>query len=127
MRTSEEWAKKFNYECTAHTELPLLEDFKTVEEFKANLDYISFCNSQLSKRDWKPSDFELDINDEIDNDYCHMDWHNGEICNACRNNIEIFDEQNTAEYKDNVFMNKITKLEAFIHAKFPEFDISDDE
>ena len=124
MKNASEWAKKFNDECKAYQKLPQLKDFKTVEEFDAALNHISFCNSQKFKIAWKESDFELS-DGEINRDCCHQDFHDCELCEACRGNIVNFNESNTPESKEEYLMNRIDKLEAFIHEKFPEFNISD--
>jgi hypothetical protein len=125
MRTIAGWVQKFNDECTAHKKLPLLEDFKTTEEFESNLKFITSCNNQKSKTSWKESDFELDINEKIDQEYCHLDWHYWALCQTCESNIGNFNETNTSEGIENMLINRIAKLEAFIHTRFPEFDISD--
>ena len=97
--SSSSWAKKFNDEC---------EGFGYMK----------------TRYVWEPCDFDLEFGEEFDPIMCHDDYGKAKICDSCKHNI---DEFNKPILTISLLKNKIAKLEAFIHAKFPEYDILDDE
>ena len=96
MKSATEWAEKFNNDC---------EGFGHMK----------------TRNIWEPSDFNLNFGEEFDPCSCHDDYGKDRLCDACKDNVNEF---NKSILIISTLQNKIAKLEAFIHTKFPEFEIT---
>jgi hypothetical protein len=99
MPTNDEWLKIFDVNCESH-------------------------NKQWGAYAWEKSDFDVNIGEEMCRDYCYQDYSNFTLCDSCTQNIADFNESKIDKTK---LKAKIKKIEKFLHNKFPEFDISDDD
>jgi hypothetical protein len=100
MKTSEEWAKKFNDEC----------------ELKGS-------NGETLTVTWEAKDFEVKMDEEIN--FCNYNSRSDSwrLCNRCLYNLFIFNKKNESNYVTEKFLSdKINKLEEFLSGKFSDFE-----